>query len=108
MLAEPCTTRHPDAVIGCIDRCRASPEVGIVMQHPTGCIVIFFCRLTTGLRQLFDHLEHRFMCRRKVEQLRRPVVHLSVDICRVFTAPWWYQQVVPDALQIGGPGAGSG
>ena len=50
------------------------------------------------------------MALRKIANLRRPVVHLNVDVCGVFTFPRRFERVIPDSLEIGGlrtgPGAG--
>ena len=44
----------------------------------------------------------------EVRRLRRPVVHLAVDVHRPVGAPRRADVLVPDALQVGGLGAGAG
>ena len=41
MVGEPCTAGLPDAVVGMIDRRRAAPQIEVVMQHPSACVVLF-------------------------------------------------------------------
>ena len=102
MLAEPGPTCHPDAVVRGIDRRRTPPQIRVVMHHPATGLVIFTRRCPAGFRHFLCHLKKGLMHRREIQHLRRPVVHLCVDVGRVLAAPGWRQEVIPDALKIGG------
>lgn len=40
MMAKPCGACDPDSMTGCIDGCRTPPQIGVVMQYPTGCPIV--------------------------------------------------------------------
>ena len=102
MLAQPYAAHRPHAVARGVHGGRATPEVGVVVGHPTVSAVIQLCRFGSVLRQVFDQVEQRGSTFRKVGDLGRPVVHLGVDVEGIFTAPVGQQVLKPASLEIGG------
>ena len=107
MLTEPGATRRPDAVVRVIDRGASSPEIEVVVCHPTACTIVFTSDTLTGLRKLFDRAEQRFATLGEVAWLGDPIVHFDVDVRRVFAVPGWTELIIPKSLQVGGLPAGS-
>src|SRR5262249_6606642 len=68
--------------------------------------------LASGFRadraQAIDVIEEWDRALGEVGDLRRPVVHLDIDVGVVVAAPWRIVGVVPKALQIGRETAGAG
>ena len=83
-----------------------APEVGIVVSHPTLAAVHLFGCFGARLAQVFHHREQRFLRLSEVAHKCRPVVHLGIDVDRVFRVPRSVHLVVPYTLQIGGLPAG--
>ena len=87
MAAEPGGTHWPQprrcAVYGSGD----APLVGVVMEHPAVGTVHLAGSLTTRLGHLADEFEQGAVHLREVTDLRRPVVHLEVDVRGVFRVP---------------------
>ena len=102
VLAQPHAAHRPHAVAGGIDGRRAAPEVGVVVGHPAGGSVVQFRRFGAVLGQVFDQVEERSRAFGEVGDLGGPVVHLRVDVERVFAAPVGKQVLAPAALQVAG------
>ncbi len=82
------------------------PEVGVLVVHPPPRAVV----LSGHVRALVGQLSHQSRQGlgelAQVADLRRPVVHLGVDVRRVLRVPRGVHVLVPDALEVGGLGAG--
>ena len=64
-------------------------------------------RFATVGRQRVDEVKERLVAFRQVGHLRRPVIHLGVDVERPVGAPRRTHGVVPDPLQIRREAAGA-
>ena len=69
--------------------------------HAPGC-------LPAARQHPQDMVEQGQMLLGKVQRFRRPVVHLRIDVDGVLTVPGRGKGRVPEALQIGRQGAGTG
>ena len=77
-----------------------TPDIGIMVGHPTVAAVHLLRRLSPCLTEITEHRE-KWLCRlRQVTYLRDPVVHLGIDVDGVFRIPRRHQLVVPHPLQI--------
>src|SRR5262245_49500877 len=101
MQTEPCSTQRPYSRPHTIDRNSVSPDVGIVMDHETARAIEPLRYSATVDSRPIDQVEERLMQFRKIADFGRPVVHLGIDINRVFTIPWRRELIIPDALQGG-------
>src|SRR5207253_5513539 len=99
--------RGPESPEWPIDWRRLSPEIGVVVAHPTASAIVNASRARAVLNQLRNHSQQRFVTLREVRDFSRPVVHLCVDVNGVLTFPGRRHQVVPDSLQVGGLRAGT-
>ena len=106
MGCEPGTTRGEHAPGRTIDRSGDTPEVGVVVSHPTVTAVHLTSSELSRLTQVSDHVEERLLGLSQVAYKGRPVVHLGIDVDRVFRIPGGVQFVVPDTLQVGGLATG--
>ena len=89
-----------------IHRAGNTPEVGVVVRHPSvAAIHLTGCELSC-LTQVSDHVEERLLGLCQVTYEGRPVVHLGIDVNRVFRIPGGIQFIIPDALEVGGLSAG--
>ena len=75
-----------------------------MMQCPTAAAVVIFGHLRAGDAEVVNHVIDRHPAFGEVRHLGGPVIHLEVDVDRVFAAPCRRTIAVPDALQIGGLG----
>ena len=71
------------------------------MGHPTVTAVHLTSSELSRLTQVSDHVEERLLGLSQVAYKGRPVVHLGIDVDRVFRIPGGVQFVVPDTLQVG-------
>ncbi len=99
MRAQPCAAGGPQSVLGAIDRCRRAPQIDIVVRDPAARAVHRPCGACAGLGDLADHLDERRDAFGEVGRMRRPIVHLGIDVDRVFGAPGRLQALVPQPLQ---------
>ena len=95
MATEPGGSHWPQARLCPIHRSRNAPLVGIVVQHPAIDAIHITSRLFTLLVTLANQFEQRFVQFRQIRDLRRPVVHLEIDVRRVFRVPRGEHLVVP-------------
>ena len=101
MCREPGSTRRKHAPCGTIDRTCHTPEVGIMMSHPTLTTIHILRRLRACLTQITNHREEWLLRFSDVSYKGRPVVHLGIDIDGVLRIPRCIDLSIPDALQIG-------
>ena len=78
-----------------------TPEVGVVVSHPTTATIHHLRRLGARFAQVTNHREERLCSLAEVADLGGPIVHLGVDVDGVFAVPRSILLVVPDALQVG-------
>ena len=83
------------------------PEIRVVVDGPTLRAVVGPGGLRAADGHLADEVEQRAVHVGEVGGLRRPVVHLGVDVRRVVRAPRRTHHVVPDALKVRGLRAGA-
>ena len=83
-----------------VHRRRDAPKVGVLVEHPPACAVVLLRHLRALIRNVADQLEQRFGQIAEVGRLRRPVVHLRVDVGRVLRVPHGVHVVVPNPLQV--------
>ena len=101
--AEPCRTHLPVRRRStCILRRTVSPDVRVVMSHPASCTVHFRCNLATVRNHSLYQFKKRKMQLRKSGVFRRPVIHLRVDVDRIFAVPHGRETIVPNTLKICG------
>ena len=105
VLAKPSVAGGPDAVIRAVNSTRRAPDIGVVVERPTATTV-HGSTFTSCFSNLADKAEHRLVHLGQSRYFCRPVVHLKVDVGRVFAVPRRKGVVVPDALQVGGLSAG--
>ena len=78
-----------------------TPLVGVVMQHPAiGTIHVTSC-LASRHTHLADEFEQRTVHLRQITNLRRPIVHLQIDVRSILRVPRRPHTVIPQALKIG-------
>ena len=102
MTAKPGPASYPNSVVRMVDRCSATPDVGVMMQYPARCIIMFFGYYFSGFGAIGNHAVKWFLTFWEICHLNRPVVHFSINIYSPFAVPCWCQLIVPDSLQIGG------
>ena len=71
------------------------------MEDPAAGAVVLPGHLAALVRELADHAEERLGALGEVADLGRPVVHLGVDVGRVFRIPHGIHVLVPDPLEVG-------
>src|SRR5688500_1124198 len=101
VLAAPTSTCTPNSPKDRINRTSYTPDVGIMMRHPAPCAIHHACRFSSRLRHILNHVEKGLMQFCKVSFLSRPIVHLRIDVNRVFAVPRWFHLIVPNSLKVG-------
>ena len=101
MLREPCGARWPESRTRQITGRREAPDIRNVMRDEAPGAVVYPRRDSSRLAQRVEEFEERQMGLREIRHLRRPVVHLKVDVQVVVAVPWRVHAVVPEALQVG-------
>ncbi|MNC26098.1 hypothetical protein D3C75_742160 [compost metagenome] len=116
MLGQPDAAHRPEcpgriAFPVMAGRGRMPPDVGIVMSRPAAGPVVYGSSPRAVLREPADQRQQRLMAFSQVADLRRPVVHLGIDVKGIIAAPRRPGGGIPDALQVGRlcarPGAGN-
>src|SRR5678815_2525300 len=100
MLAHPCSRGIKCTPVGAINSAGCTPDICIVMGHPTSCTIHVFCCLLSGNRHVPYHLNEWSMQFCKVGFFCRPVIHFCIDVDGVFAIPWWIDFIVPNSLEI--------
>ena len=106
MLSKPGAAHRPHTPGCSVHDTRNTPDISIVMHHPTAGTVHIFCCFLTGHGQFFHHFHQRFVHFFKVAFLSRPVVHFRVDVDGVLAVPGRVSTAVPDSLKVCGLSAG--
>ena len=75
-------------------------DVGVVVDDPAAHPVMLAGNLFTSRHKAFDEVDKRGVARGKPERLRRPVVHLEVDIRVVIAPPGRSVVLIPNALKV--------
>ncbi len=70
------------------------------MGYPARLAIRLSCRARAGVAEIFNQRRQRLGAIAQIARLRRPVVHLHIDVCRPVTTPWRLHLVVPNALEI--------
>ncbi len=113
MGAEPARGKRPEG----IDRSALSPvahgigkapDVAVMVGHEPSRAVVGPGRPGPADPEVVQKLHQRLMHLRQICSLRRPVVHLRIDVDRIVGAPRRAQVLVPDALQVRRKGSRSG
>ena len=99
---QPCSTCGEHAPRGAVDGTCDTPEVCVMMGHPSLTAIHLLSCDGTSLTEVLDHREEGLLRLRKITHERRPVVHLGIDVDGVFRVPGRVDLIVPDTLQIGG------
>ena len=102
MLREPRGAGRPQPRARQIAGRREAPDVGDVMRDEPARAVVHARGLAAGLAQRIEKLKQRLVQLGKVGHLRRPVVHLQIDVEVIVGVPRRAHAVVPHALQIRG------
>ena len=97
----------PRIALASPDRRSLAPDVRIVMRNPATGPIILTSGFVTIVRQVLDQPEKGLVTLGEVGQLRRPIVHLGINIERIVGTPGRGHRFIPDTLQGGGdtPGA---
>ena len=98
---KPGTTCWEHTPCGTIHRSRNTPQVGVMMRHPTRTVVHGARRLSACYTQVANHREQRFLCLSQITHIGRPVVHLGIDVDGIFRVPSGIHLMVPYTLQVG-------
>ena len=77
-----------------------APEIDVMMNGPSRKAVGLGRSCRAGLAEVRDEVEERGTAVAQVAGLRRPVVHLHIDVCGVVAAPGRDDTLAPDALQV--------
>ena len=87
-----------------------APDIGEVMGDEAAAAVMLSRRLPARFPQRGEVVEQRRRALRQRGNLRRPVVHLQVDVQVVVAVPGRLHLLAPDPLEVGGqrPGSGTG
>src|SRR6187402_1677440 len=101
MGAEPSPAGRPETPLRAIDRRGRAPEIGIMMRDPTARAVHFAGGARAGLGEVTHQRYKRLDTLGQVGGLSRPVIHLGIDVDRIFGSPRRRQAVVPEALEVG-------
>ncbi|MNT88418.1 hypothetical protein D3C72_2289830 [compost metagenome] len=76
------------------------------MGHKPFAAVHHLCRLCSAFLQPADKIEQREVTFSQIRCFSRPVVHLRVNVDRIFAVPDRQHMLIPDALQVGRQRAG--
>src|SRR5688572_29277086 len=92
VLRQPCRSAvpvrpHGIALAEVAHRRRLRPDVTVVMRHPAARVVIHLRGAVPVHRDALDEVDERLVHLGEVRALRRPVVHLRVDVDRVVRTP---------------------
>ena len=98
---QPCSSCGEHAPGCTVNRTCDTPEVCVMMGHPSFTAIHLLSRDGTCLTEVSDHREEGLLCLCEVTHQGRPVVHLGIDVDGVFRIPGCIDLVVPDTLQIG-------
>ena len=102
MLREPRGAGRPQSGARQIAGRGEAPDVGDVMRDEAARAVVHARGLAAWLAQRIEKVEQRLVQLGEVGHLRRPVVHLQVDVEVIVGVPRRAHAVVPQALQVGG------
>ena len=100
MQREPRAAHRPHAGSRLVDRHRVTPEIGVVVNDEATRAVQGAGDAAAVLLGAIDQVEERLVQFGEVADLRRPVVHLDVDVDGVLALPRRRQRVVPDSLKV--------
>src|SRR5690348_2762763 len=98
MLTCPGATRTPDSPEYWIYRTGYTPDVRVMMCHPSSCPIHNPRCLPSGFRHLFNHSEKGLMQLGEVGLFSRPVIHLGIDVDGVLAIPGRLDALVPHSL----------
>ncbi|MNG12053.1 hypothetical protein D3C84_956380 [compost metagenome] len=79
---------------------RICPQIARMVNAEAACTIRFTCRLAAVLSQLIDVVEQRLMAFRQIRRLRRPIIHLNINVRMEVRLPRRSHRFVPDPLQI--------
>ena len=105
---EPGAAEGPHAPEGAVDGGGAAPEVEVVVGDPAGGAIHLLGGAGSALGGFGDEAVEGLGALGEVAGEGRPVVHLDIDVDGVFRAPGRGGFFVPNALEVGGLGAGAG
>ena len=102
MCTQPCRSHHPVSRRNTdILRSGITEGICVMMHRPSPAAIHFSGSLPAVLYKSRDEIKQGFMTLGQPTYLRRPVIHLCINIHCVFRVPWWEIFLVPDSLQIG-------
>ena len=107
MLAKPGATNRPHPESCRVDGRRPSPEIDVVVSYPPAAAVVRSSCLGTRSRDVSKEVEQWLMAFGEITHFSRPVIHLRVNVDRVFAAPGWGNGVIPNPLEVGRLTAGA-
>ena len=99
VLTHPCCTCWPQSRWCLVDGSRYSPNIGVVMKHPTICSIHDTCRFVPRLADVLDKREEGSGEFREIGHFRWPIVHFQIDIGSIFRIPIGKHLIVPYSLQ---------
>ena len=100
MLAKPVAAHIPVgpyrvAIAHIAYRIGYAPDIGVVMRHPSLGAIKFIRGIFSRHGKIADKIEQGLVHLRQIGQLRRPVIHLRVDIDGIVRAPGRPQFFIP-------------
>ncbi|MNV46462.1 hypothetical protein D3C71_1382950 [compost metagenome] len=87
-------------------RGRIGPDIGVMMGCKSPAVIHLPGRYSARFPHSLNMIEQRLMALSQAAVLRRPIIHLGVDVNRILTVPRRPEAVVPNTLQIGGQRTG--
>ena len=97
---KPSTTCREHAPCSTVNRTGNTPQVCIMMSHPTWAFIHHTGCFGSCHTQIANHREQRFLCFRQITNQCRPVVHLGINVDGIFRIPWSILLVIPYTLQV--------
>src|SRR3954470_12003070 len=104
MLAQPWSAHVPICPRGLTyalaHRVRRAPYIDVVVRYPTRQIVGLLRRASASIAQSRNEVEERFSAFAQIARLRRPIIHLNINVRRPIRTPRRRHRPVPDTLQV--------
>ena len=90
-----------------VGRAGIGPDVGVVVDDEAAAAIHFLRGGSSGFREALKQVEERRVAIAETTNFGGPIVHLRVDVDRVFCPPSWSEILIPEALEVGGETAGT-
>ena len=103
MHCHPCAAHLPECRSRIhILRTAVSIDIGIVMAHGSPAAIHSLRHIPSSFLYRMNQVKKRFMECGQITDFRRPVIHLQIDIRRIFALPTGTKLMIPNTLQVHG------